>query len=153
MLKDDRAVSPIIGELLMIVVVIIIAAMLATYAAGILHAALRVNSVNIMIEGAKPGSDQVTIVHMGGDTLSNAFQPTDERVLNETVCENLEIRINGAIYAGNATLNRGSISKPDFEIADELELLLAPGAELKSGDRISVVSVSGGQVLQWTVVV
>ena len=62
-----------------------------------------------------------------GDTLSNAFQPTSERVLNETVCENLEIRINGAIHNGSASLNRGPIAKPAFESADELELHRAPG--------------------------
>ena len=110
MLKDERAVSTVIGEFLMITVVIIIAAMLAAYAAGILQTVLKVNSVNIMIEGAKPGSDQILIMHMGGDTLSNAFQPTDDQVLNETVCKNLEIRINGAIYNGSASLNRGPIS-------------------------------------------
>lgn len=152
-LNDERAVSTVIGEAMMIAVVVAIAVLLATYAAGILQAALKVNSVNIMIEGARAGSDRVTIVHMGGDTLANAFQPTDKCVLNDSVCENLEVRINGAIYNGSATLNRGPISKADFDVADELELHLAPGAELRIGDRISIVFLPSGQVLQWTVVV
>lgn len=153
MLDDERAVSTVIGEVMMIAVVIVIAAVLAGYASELLQSSLKVNSVNILIEGARADSNRVTIVHMGGDTISNAFRPTDERFLNASICENLEIRINGAIYNGSATLNRGPISKANFGMADEVELLLAPGSELKTGDSISVVFLPSDQVLRWTVVV
>ncbi|MBN1763072.1 MAG: type IV pilin [Methanomicrobia archaeon] len=155
MLKDNRAVSQVIGEILMIVVVIIIAALVAAFSYDILYRSLEVSSVNILVDGAKAGSSHVTIVHMGGDVIPNAFSPASEpeHFLNESVFDNLEVRINGAIYEGNASLSRGPISKSNFEVGDELELELGPDRQLSVGDSISVVFLPSDQVLRWTVVV
>ncbi len=60
-----------------------------------------------------------------------------------------EVRINGAIFAGNASLNTGAIAKPDLGPGDELKLQLEQ--PLQADDRISVVSVPSNQVI--TVVV
>jgi flagellin-like protein len=155
MLKDNRAVSSVIGEILMIAVAIIIAALVAAFSYDILYGSLQVSSVNILVDGAKAGSPLIAIVHMGGDALANAFSPASEpeHFLNESIFENLEVRINGTIYEGNASLNRGPISKSVFEVGDELELELGPDRQLSVGDSISVVFLPSGQVLRWTVVV
>jgi flagellin-like protein len=146
MLKDDKALSPIIGEMLMIVVVFILAAILAVYAYTILDSATEVSSTTILIEGAEAGATSLTIVHIGGDKIPNAFTPSSSCFVNESVFDVLEVKINGAIYEGNATLNSGAISKSDFDVADELALKL--DQPLSSGDRISVIYVPSGQIIR-----
>ena len=51
------------------------------------------------------------------------------------------MRINGAIFAGNASMNTRAITKPDFTVGDELQLQLEQ--PLRAKDRISVVSTFG----------
>lgn len=155
MLKDNRAVSSVIGEMLMIAVVIIVAALIAAFSYGILSSSLEVSSVNILFDGAKAGSSRVIIVHMGGDGIPDAFSPASEpeHFLNESIFNNLEVRINGKIFEGNASLSRGPISKSDFEVGDELELELGSDRQLSVGDSISVVFLPSDQVLRWTVMV
>jgi FlaG/FlaF family flagellin (archaellin) len=154
LLKDQRAVSPVLAEVFMIMVVIIAAAMLAAYSYNLLEHTSEISSVILQIEGARVGSSTITIVHMGGDTISNAFTvnasaPTYH--LNESVFNVLEVLLNGALFDGNATLNTGAIAKPEFEAGDELVLQLED--PLESGDRISILFVPSNQVLHWTVVV
>jgi hypothetical protein len=154
MLKDRQAVSPAIAEVLMIVVVTIAAAIVAAYAYTILQHATVMSSVNLLIEGAKIGSSSITIVHMGGDNIPNAFAvsasaPT--HYLNESYFNALEVRVNGELFDGWAFLNAGAISKPGFEVGDEL--LLQLGHPLEAGDSISVVFVPSNQVLRWAVAV
>ena len=155
MREDNRAVSSVIGEILMIVVIIIIVALVAAFSYDILYTSLEVSSVNILVDGAKAGSTQVIIVHMGGDTISRAFSPASEPeyFLNESIFNNLEVRVNGAIYEGNASLNKEALSKSNFEVGDELELDLGEDQQLSVGDSISVVFLPSDQVLRWTVVV
>jgi FlaG/FlaF family flagellin (archaellin) len=154
LLNDQRATSPVLGEILLIAVVIIIAVVVAAFAYGILEHATKVTTAKLQIEGASVGSSSITIVHMGGDTISNAFTvnasaPTHH--LDESVFNALEIRLNGALFEGNATLNTEVIAKPEFEAGDELVLQLED--PLKSGDQISILFVPSNQVLHWTVVV
>jgi len=48
--------------------------------------------------------------------------------------KNLEVRINGVVYEGWASLNRGAISKQDFAAGDELELGFGTDWILRPGD-------------------
>ncbi len=145
MFKDDRAVSPVIGEILMVVVAVVIAALLIAFAYNIVWSASEVSSTNIIIEDAEVGSSNITIVHMGGNKIGNAFVPSYAYKLNASTFENLEVRIDGAVYEGWASLNDGAISKSDFAAGDELELGL--NRQLSPGDTISVIYVPGGQIL------
>jgi FlaG/FlaF family flagellin (archaellin) len=154
LLHDQRAISPVLAEVLLIALVVIIAAILAAFAYGLLAQSTKITSMNLQIEGAKVESSSIIIIHMGGDTISNAFTanasaPTHH--LNESVFNVLEVRINGAVFEGNATLNTEAIEKPEFKAGDELVLQLED--PLESGDRISVLFVPSNQVLLWTVVV
>jgi len=151
LLKDEHAVSPVIGEVLMIVVVAIIAGFLTAYLYTLFHT-LDTGAINVLVEGARVGSSSLLIVHMGGGTLAEAFTvnaAAPVHYLDELGFNELEVRINGAIFAGNASLNAGVIAKPGFEAGDELMLQL--DQPLQADDRISVVSVPGNQVI--TVVV
>jgi len=146
---DDKAVSSVIGELLMIVVVVVVAALVIAFAYDLVWSATEVSPVNIVIEDAKPGSSNVTIVHMGGNKIGNAFAPSYDYKVNASIFENMEVRINGAIYEGWASLNGGAISKSDFAGGDELELGLGSGSDwsLHSGDSITVVYTPTGEIL------
>ena len=147
LLKDDKAVSLALAEILMIVVVVIVGALVIAFAYSLVWSETEVSSVNILLEDAKVGSSNITIVHMGGNTIVDAFAPssTPSYFLNATIFENLEVRINGSIYEGWASLNAGEIAKPDFEVGDELRLGL--GWTLSQGDRITIVYVPTGQVV------
>ena len=144
---DDKAVSPVIGELLMIVVVVVMAVLVIAFAYHLVWSATEVSPVKILIEDAKAGSSNVTLVHMGGDKIGNAFAPSYDYKVNATIFENMEVRLNGAIYDGWASLNAGEIAKPDFEVGDELELGLCP-ERLHPGDSITVVYTPTGDILQ-----
>jgi flagellin-like protein len=147
LLRDDKAVSSVIGEVLMIAVVIVIAAGVVTFAYDLVWSSKEKLSVSILIEDAEAGASNITLAHMGGDEIRDAFAPSSppSYFVNATIFENMEVKINGAIYEGWASLNTEEVAKPDFEVGDELELGL--GWKLSQGDRIAVVYVPSGQVL------
>jgi FlaG/FlaF family flagellin (archaellin) len=76
LLKDHHAVSPVLSEVLMIIVVAVAAGFLTAYAYTLLHT-MDTGAINIMVEGARAGSSSVTIVHMGGDKVVEAFTVND----------------------------------------------------------------------------
>ncbi len=154
LLNEQRAASPVLGEVLLIAVVIIIGAVVAAFAFSLFAQSTKITSARLMIDGAAVGSSSIRIIHMGGDTIPRAFAANASapaQQLDEAVFNDLEVRLNGALFAGKATLNTGAITKPGFEAGDELVLQL--GDPLKPGDRISILFVPGNQVLHWTVVV
>jgi FlaG/FlaF family flagellin (archaellin) len=154
LLNDQRAISPVLGEVLLIALVIIIGAIVAVFAYSLLAQSTRITSARLMIEGASVGSSTITIVHMGGDIIPVAFAvnaSAPAQHLDESVFNDLEVRLNGALFAGTVTLNTMAIAKPEFEAGDELVLQLED--PLKSGDRIGILYVPGNQVLLWTIVV
>jgi hypothetical protein len=65
LLKDDHAVSPVIGEVLMIIVVAIAAGFLTAYAYTLMHT-MDTGAINILVAGTQTGSPSISIVHMGG---------------------------------------------------------------------------------------
>ena len=150
LLKEDKAVSPVVGEILIIAVLVVMAAVLFAFAYNIVRSVMEVSSANLIIENAVVGASNITIVHMGGDKIGNAFAPSYVYNLNASIFEDLEVRIDGAVYEGWASLNSGAISKSDFTGGDELKLGL--DRQLSQGDSISVIYVPGGQMLAREVV-
>jgi flagellin-like protein len=147
--SGDRAATPVIAIILMIAIVVLLAAVVATFVTGLVGRTFSNPSVSILIEDAEAGASNITLVHLGKDGVSDAFAPTSppSYFLDATSFENIEVRINGSIYEGWASLNRGEIAKPDFEVGNELELGL--GWKLSTGDRITVVYVPSNQVVGW----
>jgi len=153
LLEDDKAVSPVIGELLMIVLLVVVAAVVFAFAYHIVWSATEVSPANILVEDANVESSNITIVHMGGDKIENAFVPSYVYKVNASIFESIEVRINGAVYEGWASLNSGAISKPDFAAGDELELGLGSDWILHYGDSIAVIYTPTGDILRRVTVV
>jgi FlaG/FlaF family flagellin (archaellin) len=152
--NDQRAISPVLGEVLLIALVIIIGAIVAVFAYSLIAQSTRITSARLMIDGATVGSSAIRIIHMGGDSIPGAFAvnaSAPAQQLDESGFHDLEVRLNGALFAGTATLNTGAIAKPGFEAGDELALQLEE--PLESGDWISILYVPSNQVLLWTIVV
>jgi len=155
-IKSSRARRPIIADVLMIITAMVMAVLVFVLAYQLLWSVTEIPHVNLMIEDAKAGSSDITIVHMGKSRIENAFAPDSSShgyFLDGTTFKNLEVRINGTVYEGRASLNRGAISKPDFAAGDELELELGSDWVLHSGDSISVVYTPTGDTLQRVTVI
>ena len=137
----------VITKVLLIVVFVIV----IVFTSGVFLSTVIKLSVSMLIEDAEVGASNITIVHLGRDVIIDAFAPSSppSYFVDAAIFENIEVRINGSVYEGWASLNRGEIAKSDFEVGDELELGLASGSgwTLSTGDKITVVYVPGGQVL------
>jgi FlaG/FlaF family flagellin (archaellin) len=66
--KDDSAVSPVVGVMLMLVVTIIIAAVVSGFAGGLAGGTSKSAQVSIKAEYSQ--STGMTISHMGGDVIN-----------------------------------------------------------------------------------
>jgi flagellin-like protein len=99
---DEKAVSPVIGVIMLIAIVVIIAAVVAALAFGIVEGVKRAPGVALVVEGVRAGTNvKVTIFHHGGDTISGAFKTaTDAEPANKW--DNLEVRLNGAIVSSSS---------------------------------------------------
>jgi flagellin-like protein len=77
LLNDDRAVSPVIGVILMVAITVILAAVIGTFVLGLGDQISQTTpSASFSFDydadsGADP-VDSLTIAHSGGDTLSNS---------------------------------------------------------------------------------
>ncbi|MGB2843075.1 MAG: hypothetical protein WBC40_11485 [Halobacteriota archaeon] len=152
-LSGDRAGASAIGAVLMVAVVEVVAAVVAGFTTGVVWSTVINPHVSIVIEDAEAAASHITLVHIGREEVKNAFAPSSppSYFLNVTVFENMEIRINGSVYEGWASLNAGEIAKRNFVVGDELELGFASGSgrTLSHGDTITIVYAPNGQVLAW----
>lgn len=151
LLNDDEAASPAIAEVLMIAMVVLIAMIVAVFAYGLTMNWTEELSVSILIEDAEEGASNITVAHVGGGEIRDAFAPTSppSYFVNATIFENLEVMINGSIYEGWASLNANEIAKTSFEVGDELELGFGANWTLSPGDTITVIYVPGSNLLAW----
>ncbi|MCW3138081.1 MAG: type IV pilin N-terminal domain-containing protein [Methanophagales archaeon] len=151
---DVRAISPILGEIMMVAVLLVIATILVMIVYNNVWSTPQVATINIMITGAKVGSSNLTIVHLGGEKVANAFAPASSGTcayyINDTIFRDIEVKINGDIFEGWASLNGNRIMKSDFSTGDELRLGLKQ--ELVQGDCISVIYVPQGEILTGTMI-
>ncbi|SEH59850.1 flagellin N-terminal-like domain-containing protein [Halopenitus malekzadehii] len=71
---EDRAVSPVIGVILMVAITVILAAVIGTFVLGLgddLQNTQPTASFNFDFETNDSGNDSVTISHGGGDSISS----------------------------------------------------------------------------------
>jgi len=151
--ESKRAVSPVIGTILMIVVVVVIAVVVATFSYGLIGREIQTPRVTLLIEGVKAGSKNVTVVHYGGEPLTEAFKKPATQ--NGSCWDSVLVKINGKTFdakqgtvALNGTWDPAEWGTTRFEPADELKLALSETEKLKSGDSITVVFIPTGDVLQ-----
>jgi flagellin-like protein len=156
--KDEKAVSPVIGVIMMIAIVVIIAAVVAAFAYGIIGGVKKAPSSALVVEGVKVSTTpvNVSVFHHGGDSITQAFVITAGDVTSKW--DNLQVRLNGAVVSGsegdsianNIWLNDAVNGTPDWE-----DGTFAPGdqlvinfAALADGDTIVILHVPSENILQ-----
>jgi flagellin-like protein len=93
LLADERAVSPVIGVILMVAITVILAAVIATFVLG-LGDQVSERAPQAQFTFDYDGTDQIDITHDGGDSL-------DAGELNVTASENIQLdQATGASYTG-----------------------------------------------------
>lgn len=141
--EDERGVSPVVGVIMMVAITVVIAAVVAAFAYGIIGGVTKAPNAALIVENADNGKDYITLVHHGGDTISDAF--TSSTALDPTT---LKIKINGKDQTGVIIKSDGD---NHFESSEEIKVTpldIGGVATLSSGDAISVVFVPTGDVLQ-----
>lgn len=137
--KDERAVSPVIGVILMIAITVVIAAVVAAFAYGIIGSVARAPNAALVFENTDLNKTNITLVHHGGDTITNAFTDSGDN------WGDMVVKLNGVdvTWATNVTI--GGDTDPNFESGEQLRIKVR---ELQSGDTISVVYRPTGDILQ-----
>ena len=149
--KDEQAVSPVIAVIMLIAITVVIAAVVAAFAYGIIGGVKKAPNCALVVDGANRASDELIIIHHGGDTIVDAFAAGSQ--IGTSNWSAMEMRINGAVFediSGNTatTLNDVAIAgADDFEAGDELAFNLTTD-ELQSGDSIAIVFTPTGDLLQ-----
>ena len=162
--KDERAVSPVIGIILMIAITVVIAAVVAAFAYGLIGGVTTSPRAALVVEDAVVGNNRITVLHHGGETVTTAFK---NGVTVKNGWDALQVKINGQIFdldpkgvgteisLNDTTIKQGDTDESNwktkwgttkFAAGDELELKLTN--TLKSGDTIAVVYTPSGDILQ-----
>ena len=134
---DERAVSPVIGVILMVAITVILAAVIGTFVLDLGQSAGQAAPQASLAISVDSSTDEVTIDHTGGDALVN----TSTRVI---------IDGNGTtttFQAGDSGLWNGS-----FTVGDDVTL--SHGGGIGPGDQITVTIIdtdSQRQVFETTV--
>ena len=153
--KDDKAVSPVIGVILMVAITVILAAAIGSsvFSHGAAQAAPQAN-LNLKAAGPidKDGLASVNIEHLGGDPINFATGSTK-----------IMASVNGGsaeqIYPGDSpvTMDVGDIQKLDLKIIDadkKYPVLQERGDDgetltnLTSGDVVNLkfIDIKSGQI-------
>jgi hypothetical protein len=96
-------------------------------------------STTLVAEGAQIGSKKITLIHHGGDRITNAFKG------EPPYWNSLVIKKNGVVFTGTIRLNGAAISAGNFAPGDELELFMEN--ELTKNDIITVIHVPSESLL------
>lgn len=137
LMKDERAVSPVIGVILMIAITVVIAAVVASFAYGIIGGVARAPNAALVFENAGLGKTNITLVHHGGDSITNAFTGSD--------WDNMVVKLNGVDISWGTNVTIGGDTDTTFESGEQLKIKVPA---LASGDTISVIYKPTGDILQ-----
>lgn len=124
--KYNDAVSPVVGVMLMLVVTIIIAAVVATFASGLVDT--QSIAPQAMIEATYSQSGGMTISHAGGDALSLAgltfYTTPGETMGTDYMSFKYEIPKSVIEYNGVAIMDAttGAYSRTLFGVGDTLTI-------------------------------
>ena len=93
--SDDRAVSPVIGVILMVAITVILAAVIGTFVLG-LGDSLGDNQptaqIDASIDDSNPGSPSLEIEHAGGDSIdTNALRVVVDDQSADTTADNSSV--------------------------------------------------------------
>jgi flagellin-like protein len=147
MMKDDKAVSPVVAVIMLIAITVVIAAVVAAFAYGIIGGVNKAPSSAFVVEGAVSGfnATDVKIIHHGGDKILDAFTNGS----GAPGCWHyLEVRYEGEKVTNSTELNGQNISTndaTDFIAGDEL---LIHFNKLLPGESITIVYTPTENVMQ-----
>jgi flagellin-like protein len=141
LMKDERAVSPVIGVILMIAITVVIAAVVASFAYGIIGGVAKAPNAALVFEDADAGKYVVTLVHHGGDTITDAFSGTPASDWGDMI-----VKHNGATIDWGTNVTVGGNNDDNFGSGEQLAINVS--TKLVSGDTLSVVYGPTGDVLQ-----
>ena len=122
---DDRAVSPVIGVILMVAITVILAAVIGTFVLG-LGDSLGDQQPTAQLSVESVDGDNVTISHNGGDAL---------------VVDDLRVTVNGS------DVNDGfdSFEGDRFRVGDTVTI--TDGDNIEDGDRLRIIHVPSDSIL------
>ena len=129
---DSRAVSPVIGVILMVAITVILAAVIGTFVLGLGDSVESAPQASFNFDYDDTASpEKVTIRHRGGDNIDTS---------------KLEVRVNGAsIDEASAEYEDGSSTLSDqyssFNAGNEVTI--QDTNDYDSGDNVDVVYISG----------
>lgn len=128
---DDRAVSPVIGVILMVAITVILAAVIGTFVLGLGDQVQNTTPRASFGFDVTDGGNNVTITHESGDSITGAD-------LNVTATGgNFDYQDNaGAWTAGVSTISFGDAGYSDVSAGTSLEIGRTSGF---GGDTIRVI--------------
>jgi flagellin-like protein len=130
--SDDRAVSPVIGIILMVAITVILAAVIGTFVLGLGDSVQSAPQATFDYETNETNNgtiDQITITHQGGDSIDPARLEVTGAVDNST--ENVPIQ-----FQGNA-----DTTGDEFSAGDKLVIDDGDGDASISGDEGDTVRI------------
>ena len=128
---DDRAVSPVIGVILMVAITVILAAVIGTFVLG-LGDSLGDNQPTAQID-LDTTSDQIVLEHAGGDRI-----PSEE----------LEIRVNNKTDTGaDITFNSENEFDQAFSVGDQATASYSSGSGTDTVLRIQIIHTPSDSII------
>jgi flagellin-like protein len=125
---DSRAVSPVIGVILMVAITVILAAVIGTFVLGLGDSVESAPQASFNFDYDDTGTEEVTIRHRGGDNID---------------ASKLEVRVNGnAVDAGDYNSD-STLSDQYSSFNAGNEVIIQDTSGYSSGDNVDVVYISG----------
>jgi flagellin-like protein len=132
LLTEDRAVSPVIGVILMVAITVILAAVIGTFVLGLGdQVSESAPQAQFAFQFSDPDVEEVAITHDGGDAIS-----PDELSINVGGTEVWNSDGPQSSYTVNATWSS------EVSAGDTLELSSSTDGDVSDGDAIRVIWTS-----------
>ena len=124
---DERAVSPVIGVILMVAITVILAAVIGTFVLGLGDQVESAPQASFDFQETEDGDDDVLeIRHRGGDTVN---------------FENVEIRVNGDAIEESDVEGDFNPDSDQLSAGDTIEII--GGSFEDDEDSVDIVFISG----------
>jgi len=108
--KNEKAVSPVVGVILMVAITVILAAVIAAFVFGIGGTQTKTPVASLQIKSASSTTNNITISHSGGDAIDlNKVKAIIEQGTNRNVINELNGTGAQIIYVGdNLVINEAT---------------------------------------------
>jgi FlaG/FlaF family flagellin (archaellin) len=150
--KEDSAVSPVIGVMLMLVVTIIIAAFVAVFAGGAADSTTSAPSasidVNIISNGGDTKNQYVMLIkHLGGDSIPSNDIQIMTYYTSPSTCAKGKVMLSGSITQGTPAIAADKLSYSAQDVKIPYLNNLAIGKPGDSGTNFGEYTFGAGDVI------